>query len=245
MKKAVQVYIGYDGREVDAYEVAEFSLLKTTSIPVSIQPLKIGKLASSGLLRRPQDRRSKSDYPVIYDLISNAPCSTEFAISRFLVPLIAQRGWALFTDCDVVFMRDVAELFALADPKYALMVVNHTETKHVKEKMDGQTQLPYNKKNQSSVCLFNCDHPANARLTIQDVNERKGRDLHQFYWLHENEIGYLPNKWNWLVGLEEPMPDPGIAHFTLGIPSMVGVGSSQHDSIWWNAYNELLKSKGI
>lgn len=137
----------------------------------------------------------------LYDLPSNAPCSTEFAISRFLVPILCQQGWALFVDCDVVFLGDVAELFALADPSKAVMVVKHAPLVEVGTKMDGQAQVGYTRKNWSSVMLFNCDHPANRRLSLADVNERPGRDLHALYWLHDEEIGALPAAWNWLVNV--------------------------------------------
>lgn len=88
--------MGYDEREAEAYRVAVRSLAKFTKTEVT--PIDSARLASSGLFRRPLDRRGR-----MYDLHSNAPCSTEFAISRFLTPMLAQTGWALFVDCDVVF----------------------------------------------------------------------------------------------------------------------------------------------
>ena len=48
--------------------------------------------------------------------------STEFTFTRFLVPhLMNFKGWALFIDCDIIFLEDVTNLFALADEKYAIM----------------------------------------------------------------------------------------------------------------------------
>lgn len=222
------VYIGFDSRERESYEVARKSLLKHASIPVHITPLSSVRLAEAGLLRRPQDTRGQR-----YDILSNAPASTEFAISRFLVPLLAQTGWALFCDSDVVFLGDVAELLRVADPKYAVMVVKHDHCPAEKEKMDGQQQLVYGKKNWSSVMLFNCDHPANKRLSLVDIQERRGLDLHQFYWLSESEIGELPAEWNWLVDVQPKPQEPRLAHFTLGTPE-IGV-FSEHSQIWYEA----------
>ena len=38
--------------------------------------------------------------------------STEFTFTRFLVPALANyKGWALFCDSDIVFLKDVKELF--------------------------------------------------------------------------------------------------------------------------------------
>lgn len=225
----MRVYIGYDGREADAYRVAVKSL-RTNSPQATEHPLDADRLAAFGLLRRPQDRRG-----YIYDIPSNAPCSTDFAISRFLVPHLAQTGWALFVDCDVVFLSDVAELFEQADPDKAVMVVKHRMPETGGTKMDGQAQVSYPRKNWSSVMLWNCDHPANKRLSLQDVNERPGRDLHAFYWLHDSEIGSLTPDWNWLVGVQEKPMRPKLAHFTLGGPFTPGWKGAEHDELWLEA----------
>ncbi len=221
----MRVYLGYDGREKEAYRVAEKSLLSVSPGAV-VTPLDAERLASFGLLRRPTDLRGG-----IYDFPSNAPASTAFHVSRFLVPHLAQSGWALFCDSDVVFLADVAELFALADPTKAVMVVKHYQGGGG-FKMDGQIQTAYRRKNESSVMLVNADHPANLRLSLQDVNERPGRDLHQFYWLNESEIGYLPAEWNWLVNVEPIPKAPKIAHFTEGGPWLSGWPGAEYDALW-------------
>lgn len=222
-----RVYIGYDAREHAAYEVAERSLL-AHSPDAQVTRLDATRLADQGLLRRPQDRRGNSTY----DIISNAPQSTDFAISRFLVPHLAHEGWALFVDCDVVFLRPIEELFALADDRCAAMVVKHAALAESGLKMDGQAQTPYPRKNWSSVVLWNCDHPANRRLSLQDVNERPGRDLHAFYYLHDEEIGGLPRGWNWLVNVQPKPENTGIAHLTLGGPWLPNWAPAAHDDIW-------------
>lgn len=224
----MKVFLGYDSREDEAYKVAESSLRRRASIPIELTPLMIDRLASGGLLRRPTDTRGQR-----YDLPSNAPASTEFAISRFLVPLLAQTGWALFADSDVVFLGDVAELEALADPRYAVMCVQHRPLTGRASKMDGQAQITYPRKNWSSVMLWNCDHPANRRLSLVDIQERRGFDLHQFYWLADNEIGALPAEWNWLVNVERKPDQPKIAHFTLGGPFTRGWQGADYDSLWY------------
>jgi len=222
-----QVYIGYDNQQDLAYQVAAASLLRRASISVKVCGLDARKLASSGMLRRTVDTRRGR-----YDLSSNAPCATDFAISRFLVPLLAQSGWALFVDCDVLFLADIAELFARADDSKALMVVKHQYRPRRGRKMDGKKQTVYARKNWSSVMLFNCDHPANRRLSLVDIQERPGIDLHQFYWLHDSEIGALPAEWNWLVGEQAKPDDPKIAHYTLGGPYIPGWPGAEHDDLW-------------
>jgi hypothetical protein len=229
----MRVYIGYDAREHLAYEVAKASLLRHASIPVEVIPLDVHKLTSQGLITRPVDRRGG-----IYDLISNASASTDFAITRFLTPLLAQTGFALFVDSDVVFMGDVAELFDLADNSKAVQVVKHEYVSGYAVKMDNQKQLGYPCKNWSSVILFNCNHVANKRLSLNDINHRTGLELHQFYWLHESEIGELPNEWNWLVGEQEKPDNIKIAHFTLGCPCLRSY-VKPHDEIWNNELEKI------
>jgi lipopolysaccharide biosynthesis glycosyltransferase len=224
----MKVYIGYDSSEPAAYKVAELSLRRRTS-NIEVTALRDDQLTASGLLQRPVDARGHR-----YDIISNANASTEFAISRFLVPIMAQSGWALFTDCDVVFLGNVKELMQYADPAYAVQVVKHDQ-KVVDGgvKMDGQKQTAYPRKNWSSVILWNCDHPANRRLSLNDVNTRRGLELHQFYWLNSAEIGELPPEWNWLVDVQPKPQDVKVAHFTLGGPFTRGwVNGGGHDELW-------------
>jgi hypothetical protein len=121
-----------------------------------------------------------------------------------------------------------------ADPDKAVMVVKHN---HYGSglKMAGMQQTAYQRKNWSSVMLFNCEHPANKRLSLRDVNERPGRDLHAFYWLHDSEIGDLPEQYNWLVGVQEKPESPKIAHYTLGGPWLKGWEPAAHDDLWIEA----------
>lgn len=223
-----RIYLGADHREKLAYDVAVRSLRRYCDIEPT--PLELDRLHACGLLRRPMDRRGQ-----LYDLHSNAPCSTDFAISRFLTPILAQTGWALFCDCDVVFLDDPRKMLFEADATKAVQVVQHDNGHKAGKKMDGQAQTVYQKKNWSSIVLWNVDHPANRRLSIQDINERPGLYLHQFGWLAESEIGHLSKEWNWLVGVQEKPEQPKIAHFTLGGPWLPTWESKEHDEIWQRA----------
>lgn len=229
----MRVFLGFDTREPLAYEVASSSLLRTSGIRA--EELNEQALRVRGLLTRPVDRRGR-----MHDLVSNADQSTEFAISRFLVPILCSTGWVLFADSDVVFLRDVRKLMQRADPTKAVMVVKHQHQPSTQWKMDGQAQAAYPRKNWSSVILWNIEHPANRRLSLHDVNTRPGRDLHAFYWLNDAEIGELPAEWNWLVR-EQTMPaNPAIAHFTLGGPFTAGWKGAEHDEIWHRAHEQML-----
>lgn len=227
----MKVYIGHDSRELRAAHVAAKTLRETSRIEAEF--LHIGRLRETGLLHRPADRRG--DGYAHYDVISNAAASTDFAFSRFLVPILCQGGFALFTDCDVVFLRDVHAMLKGIDTTKAVHVVKHVYEVAETTKMDGQTQSAYARKNWSSCIVFNTDHPANRRLTLHDVNTRPGLWLHQFGWLHDDEIGALDPAWNWLVNVQPKPAHVGIAHFTLGGPFNDGWKGGPYDEIWTNA----------
>lgn len=230
--KPLKVYIGYDQREHEAYEVAVDSLLCHARGPLSVTGLDIRKLERQRLMRRPVTTKEG----LMWDTLSCAPQSTEFATSRFLTPLLAQDGLALFVDCDVVFMRDIYDMIRQIEGEAkALYVVKHSYHPSNIEKMDGQVQTHYPRKNWSSVMLFDCDHPSNLKLNFDLINTLPGRDLHRFCWLRDDEIGELDNGWNWLVG-EQPKPDYlGITHFTLGGPWLPSWEEHEYDGIWKRA----------
>lgn len=232
-----KIYVGWDSREVDAYDVAVRSLKRHSSHNLCVTPLKLRDLELQGLMRRPLRRFVDHGINALqtWDVISDATVSTEFAASRFLVPALARTGWALFVDCDVVFLADVAELFALADPDKAVMCVQHPAFEATGTKMDGQAQQGYLRKNWSSVMLFNCDHPKNLGLTLDAVNTWPGRDLHRFRWLDDHDIGMLPAEWNWLVNVQPRPKNPKLAHFTLGGPWIPNWKRQPYDDLWLGA----------
>lgn len=217
------IYIGYDSREVPAFAVAKHSIRRRLILPIPVRGIVLDDVRQQGLYWRPTEV-SYNDHgaPLLFDVISAHPMSTEFAISRFLTPHLAGSGWALFMDCDMLCRGQIEEVFRMADPRYAVMCVKHQYDPPEGVKMDGQVQSRYQRKNWTSFMLFNCDHPANKRLTLELINEAPGRDLHRFCWLEDHEIGELPVEWNWLVGHNDLSVDPKNVHFTSGTPLMKG-----------------------
>lgn len=222
------IWIGFDPREADAFAVARYSINKHLITPIPVRGVVLTDLRTGGLYTRPTSHRDGR----LWDDISEAPMSTEFACSRFLVPKLAGSGWALFMDADMLVRTDLLKLFSQADPTKAVMVVKHNHQPTEKVKMDGQEQTRYARKNWSSVILWNVDHPANKALTTELVNSVPGRDLHRFCWLEDDLIGELHPKWNWLVGHSDPEIDPAIVHFTDGIPTMEGYEDCEFADEW-------------
>jgi hypothetical protein len=195
-----RIFIGFDSKEVVAYHVLSQSIIEHATMPVALSPIVLGHLEKTFTRER------------------NALQSTEFSFSRFLVPYMSGfEGWSLFMDCDMLMRADIAELWALRDDRYAVMCVQHDYQPKVETKFLGQTQTKYEKKNWSSVLLFNNDKCRS--LTPDFVNNATGLELHQFKWLAGDAlIGPLPSGWNWLVNEYEHDPVAKNVHFTDGGP---------------------------
>jgi hypothetical protein len=225
------VFIGWDAREHRAWNVARMSMKCHASVDVDTRRLALAPLQTQGLYRRPTEDRGDGK---LWDVISEAPMSTGHAIARFLVPhLCGYFGWALFTDGDVLFRDDVAKLFALADDRFAVMIVQHDYTPAETVKKGGHLQTSYPRKNWSSVMLFNCGHQANRALDVNLINSVPGRDLHRFCWLDDDVIGGLPPRWNVLVGHSPYDEMAALVHFTEGVPDVPGYEGVPYADEWF------------
>lgn len=227
----IEIIAGWDSREACGFQVAQFSAIRRTSEPINFIPLMQKPLRFKKLYSRPHEERDGH----LWCPISEAPMATEFANSRFLVPWLATSKLALCCDfADMLFMADPADVFRLAQDHYAVMVVKQHHVPRETTKMDGQEQTRYARKNWSSVVLWNLEHPANKKLTLEMVNTLPGRDLHRFCWLEDDEIGELPACWNYLVGNDHAQDGvaPKLLHYTEGIPTMPGYEDGPWADVW-------------
>tara|TARA_B100001057_G_scaffold485747_1_gene565884 strand:+ start:711 stop:1409 length:699 start_codon:yes stop_codon:yes gene_type:complete len=201
----INFFIGYDPKEDIAYRVCKFSLLKRSSSNVNVLSLKLDELISKKLYTRTIDPLA----------------STQFTYTRFLVPkLMNYKGWAVFCDCDFIFLADVNDLIKSLDDSKAIYCVKHDYSPKEKHKMDGKIQSVYPRKNWSSFIIFNCSHPSTKKLTVDRVNNETGAYLHQFKWCKDEEIGSLDERWNWLEGWtsKSNKNKPFAVHYTRGGP---------------------------
>jgi hypothetical protein len=213
------VYIGWDRREPEAYDVAKFSLERRASIPVAVTPIKLDELRARDLFWRDTDPLA----------------STEFTYSRFLTPTLAGfRGWALFCDCDFLWLGDIAGLLEYTRMPKAIYCVQHDYRPKEATKMDGAVQTTYPRKNWSSLMLFNCEHPAVRKLTAETVNRESGAYLHRMQWVDDADIGALPVDWNWLEGWNEKpgQGTPKAVHFTRGGPWFANWQNVDYGDLW-------------
>ena len=225
------IYIGYDTREDIAYQVSKYSALKESE-NIKVSPLKLESLKEQGLYWRGEDKLG----------------STEFTFSRFLVPELNEfKGWALFCDCDIIFLEDINSLFDLRNDKYAVMCVQHDYTPKEGTKMDGKQQTLYPRKNWSSLVLWNCGHPSNRKITKDLINhpDTTGKYLHRFSWLNDDEIGVIPHQWNWLVGWYKEPSDgtPKAIHYTEGGPWFESYRNCEYHQYWKDLLTEMLNQK--
>lgn len=223
MFRGLKIMIGYQLSQELSFRVCVASLEKYATQELDIAKLDLDELRRTGVYTRQHVMRDGQ----LWDTISDAPMSTQFSISRFLTPFLAGfNGWALYVDNDFMFRADVAELFAKADDRHALMVTKPFFEQRGGEKMDHKIQTVYSRKLWSAMMLFNCEHHATKRLVPDYVNSRTGKELHQFGWLHDTDIGQLPGEWAWID------TDPRAVHFTTGTPDLPGYENVPYADEW-------------
>jgi lipopolysaccharide biosynthesis glycosyltransferase len=224
----IKLFVGYDSRENIAFHVLSHSVHNRASEPVSITPIDLKQLGD--LMWRER----------------NPLQSTDFSFSRFLTPfLCGYEGWAIFMDCDMLILDDIAKLWALRDENYSVMCVKHNHVPVEDKKFLGATQTRYEKKNWSSVMLFNCNKC--RTLTPEYVNNASGLDLHRFNWLEsEDLIGEIPNRWNHLVDYDPQLPTDQISnlHYTVGGPYFDEYKNCSYNSEWQKE-KEIMLSAGV
>jgi hypothetical protein len=167
-----------------------------------------------------------------------------FTYERFRVPeMETWAGRALFLDAaDMLLLTSLDGLFSLYDSRYAVQVVKHDyKTKHRRKyrgtEMEADNQ-DYERKNWSSLILWNCAHRAHfkARQKIREaIKNSDGAYLHRFGWLQDDEIGELPPEWNWLVDEYGPNPEAKLLHWTAGIPGIRAYNWSPSADKWFSA----------
>ncbi|HVQ43739.1 MAG TPA: hypothetical protein VMT30_02125, partial [Candidatus Saccharimonadia bacterium] len=93
------IFIGFDHRHAAAHAVCRHSIERRLTRPTSVRGVVLADLRAMGLYTRPTEMH---EHDQLWDVISEAPMSTEFAISRFLTPHLAGIGMAAFMDCDIL-----------------------------------------------------------------------------------------------------------------------------------------------
>ncbi|KAJ7540398.1 hypothetical protein O6H91_10G012900 [Diphasiastrum complanatum] len=210
-------------------------MIKRSSFPIEVIPIQQSELRKANIYTRVRD---PSDI-------------TEFTLTRFLVPFLAGfDGWVMFVDSDFLFTGDLRELAELIDDRYAVMCAKHDYTGKATTLMDGQVRGTYPRLNWSSMILFNCSHPKNKILTPEFVGTQPQTYLQKLMWLEDDDIGSIPQTWNFLVGHCELPKDnatlcPKAIHFTEGGPWYDQWKSCQFSDLWFREQDEFERSQQV
>jgi hypothetical protein len=223
--KLLKVFIGYDPVEAVAWHTMAHSILTRSSIPISIVPVNLKNL--SHVYKRNRDPKQ----------------SNEFSFTRFLIPYLSDYlGYAVYFDCDMMLRNDIAEILSVIDeqPGKAAYVVKHNYEPRNDIKFLNTVQFKYPRKNWSSVIVWNCEHPANSRVTADFVNNATPMELHRFEWLSDSQIGELDVRWNWLVGeYDLPPDDVKNVHWTIGGPYFEEYKDSDFAIEWFDEFEKM------
>jgi len=229
----INIYVGWDAREVEAYDVCVASLKRHATIPINIIPLKRSELIDCGLYTREHD----------------ALAATEFTYTRFFIPFLNNyEGISIFCDCDFLWLEDIKKLLEelnyMSNSFYnkAVYVAKHDYTPKNKIKMDGIVQTVYPRKNWSSLIVWNCAHPKHQILDKDCLNTSTGAFLHRFQWLDDTEIGSIDVKWNWLVDTYDVQSHnmPLALHYTEGGPWFENYRNCSFSDLWYKEKDILL-----
>lgn len=218
MPAALKIYVGYDTREDIAWQVCRHSLRRHSKIDLEIYPLKQATVRELGLYTRPSDKGA----------------ATEFSLTRFLVPYIAASDdWSIFVDCDFLFTADLGAMIDQLDRNKAVYVVQHEYVPRTANRMDGQVQTTYPRKNWSSFMVFNGAHPTVKALVPDVVNTQSPAFLHRLSWTDDEAIGSLPLGWNFLEGeYDKPASPPEAIHYTNGGPWFENCQDVDFGDLW-------------
>src|SRR6267143_6688150 len=222
----IRIFIGFDPRESLSAYVLQHSIRSRSSIPISFTLL---------------DRQNLKG---IYDRPRGEFESTDFSLSRFIVPYLCNyEGWAVFLDCDMLCMGDVVELahyMTLANRwNQAVQVVKHGYVPRLEKKFLGETQTTYERKNWSSLMIFN--NALCRNLTKEAVNSQPGLWLHRFHWTEDEKVGSIPKVWNYLVSEDNQCypQEARMVHFTNGGPWFKEYENCEFSDLWRQERDEM------
>ena len=220
------IFIGYEEREHEAYEVCKYSL------------------EYQNQCRKETGTWAWDDYPDIIQLRSTEikeykrdhgePQSTDFTFTRFWCPYLCDfEGFSLFVDCDFLFLAHPIEILKHIDTRKAVSVVQHPEYLPKGDiKMDGIAQHRSKRKNWASLIVFNNEHPSNKILEPDYLNNHlPGLDFHHLAWLDDSEIGSIPMEWNCLDQYYH-IENPKAIHYTEGGPWFDGYRDCEYGDDW-------------
>jgi lipopolysaccharide biosynthesis glycosyltransferase len=173
--------------------------------------------------------------------LDNKDGTKSFTYLRFLVPwMMGFRAgeWGIWADGDMVCLADILELWRLRTYTKAVQVVKHDYKTQFPVKFNGEPNRDYERKNWSSVVLFNCNHVGNRCLTPEYVRNHDGAHLHRFSWLQDYQIGEIPREWNHIPLELKPNPEAKLVHYSIGTPCYSEYANCEYAGEWHHERHE-------
>jgi len=140
---------------------------------------------------------------------------TQFTYTRYLVPWLSKyQGRSIFLDADMLVLGDIYELYTLADPSKDVCVVKN------RQKFEWASMMVFNNERCKKLTPQYIDDPTSKPMT--------------FEWT--DNIGELPNEWNYCVGYDVSRETEKLIHFTQGIPCFSETQSCEYAKEWQEEY---------
>ena len=134
----MKIFIGCDEQFEENIDIQIESIFKNTNSKIDIKLLRLEELKD--ILWREKDPKQ----------------TTDSAFTRWLVPYLSNyQGWSLYMDSDMFCRDDVKKIFQLKNEDKTVMVVKNDSYHAQLKKFNGQIQTDYERKNWSSLILFN------------------------------------------------------------------------------------------
>jgi hypothetical protein len=247
----VYVFVGYDERQDLAFKACRQSIYDVSKDEdVRVIPVCHRLLRQSGMFIREWITRADG---VTIDKMDGRPFSTNFAFTRFLVPMMVDTifGYknsdpAVFVDSDFIFRESPTKMIEESDfNTKPVSVVKHNYTAPGGTKMDRQPQADYNRKLWSSLMIFNMKF-AGYFPTLREVNEKSGSWLHQFSWIPDKYIGDIPERWNYIPTHSESRVQQhniGAVHYTEGTFLTTETRNYEDQYLWQTLQTVLEKAR--
>ena len=180
------------------------------------------------------DGRGQGKINDLWTRVRNEFESTNHALARFLVPLLSDyEGYSIYMDDDFLWTVSIRELLQFIDPDKAVHVVKHDYTPKNSSKLDGKTQTTYDKKNWSSLMVFNNAHADCKNLTFSNIQTKSAMWMHQLEWTSPSNTGELPVEYNYLVGeYDDTDITPKAIHYTNGGPWLDAYKDCKYANLW-------------
>lgn len=208
----LRVFIGFDSRQPVAFNVAQASIWRHCSRPVSITPLVLSTL--------PIQRKGL----------------TEFSVSRYLVPWLCNyEGHALFLDGDTLCMGDIAQL--PWGSEHPVSVVKHDTVVKAGREVDVHFERPSVMLFNCAKCAaLTPDFVQTGKPHNLQWAESVGELPREWNYL----VGYDTN--NFEKCEDEGCPQHGtdhdcrrrikLAHFTMGLPCFEETAKDEYADQW-------------